>query len=308
MSTVLVTGASGFIGRHCVPILMAKNYEVHAVARRKPATAPTGVTWHETDLLVPGTPTKLIDQVRPESLLHLGWYAAPGKFWEARENTEWVRASLELISAFSAHNGKRVVAAGSCAEYETNCGECVEATTPLLPSTLYGTCKHGLGSILDSFSKQTGFSSAWGRVFFLYGPHEDPSRLVAYVVRSLLQGEPALCSAGNQVLDFLHVQDVASAFVALLESEVKGPINIASGRPVAVRDLLHKIGEQLGRPELIHLGAREASPGTSRIWANTEKLAKEVGWTPRYNLVSGLEQTIEWWRKYAPLAHEATDK
>src|SRR6202790_4494362 len=108
----------------------------------------------------------------------------------------------------------------------------MENSTPLLPTTLYGTSKHALERMLHSSSQQMGFSSAWGRIFFLYGPHEEPSRLVAYVVQSLLRAEPALCSDGNQVLDFVHVEDVASAFVALLESKVEGPVNIASGRAV----------------------------------------------------------------------------
>jgi nucleoside-diphosphate-sugar epimerase len=304
MSKVLITGATGFIGRHCLPILMAKGYDVHAINRRKPATTLPGAIWHEVDLLVPGAPSELIHRVRPDFLLHLGWYAVPGKFWEARENLEWVRASLELFSAFSANNGQRAVAAGSCAEYETNCGECVEGITPLLPATLYGTCKHAFGSTLASFSRQTGFSSAWGRIFFLYGPYEQPSRLVAYVVQSLLRAEPALCSEGNQVLDFMHVEDAASAFVALLESRVQGSVNIASGRPVAVRDLLQEIGTQLGRGELIRLGALGSSSGASRIWASTEKLTREVGWKPHYNFASGIQQTIEWWRNSAAFRAE----
>src|SRR6266480_2829742 len=308
MSAVLVTGASGFIGRHCLPILVAKGYDVHAVSRRKPATTLPGVFWHEVDLLTPGAPTEVIYRVRPDFLLHLGWYAVSVKFWEARENMEWVRASLELLSAFAANNGKRALAAGGCDEYEINSGECVEGKTPLLPATLYGTCKHAFGSILASFSRQTGFSSAWGRIFFLYGPHEQPSRLVAYVVQSLLRAETALCSDGNQVLDFLHVEDAASAFVALLESRVQGSVNIASGHPLAVRDLLQEIGAQLGRPELIRLGARESSSEASRIWASTEKVTNEVGWKPHYNLVSGIQHTIEWWRNSAGLQNKANQQ
>jgi nucleoside-diphosphate-sugar epimerase len=301
MSSVLVTGASGFIGRQCLPILVAKGHDVHALSRRQPATPLPGVSWHDLDLLRPGAPSEAIRQAQPDFLLHLAWYAVPGKFWEARENIDWVRASLELLSAFAANKGKRVIAAGSCAEYESNAGECLEEKTPLLPATLYGTCKHAFGRILDSFSRRTDLSSAWGRIFFLYGPYEHPSRLIAYVVQSLLRGEPALCSDGKQVLDFLHVEDAASAFVALLENEIQGPVNIASGRPVAVRDVLQELGTQLGRPELIRLGERESSSEVSRIWANVDRLTKEVGWKAHYDLASGIHQTIEWWRNSAGL-------
>jgi nucleoside-diphosphate-sugar epimerase len=297
MRKILVTGASGFIGRHCVPLLASKGYEVHALSRRRPPeTALPNVSWHELDLLRPGSAAELIGQVRPDFVLHLAWHAVPGEFWEARENLDWVRASLELLCAFADSGGRRIVAAGSCAEYGCSTGECVENASPLLPTTLYGTCKHALERILHSSSPQTDLSSAWGRVFFLYGPQEHPSRLVAYVVRSLLRGEPALCSEGRQILDFMHVEDAAAAFVALLESEVQGPVNIGSGRPIAVRDVLQEIGQQLGRLELIRFGARAGSSEPDRFWANTQRLAKEVGWVPHYDLTSGIGQTIEWWR------------
>ena len=296
MKRVLVTGANGFIGRQCLPLLLAKGYEVHAVSRYEVAPRLEGIVWHESDLLSPGSPDRLVTKIKPEYLLHLAWYAVPGKFWESPENTEWVRASIELYRAFTEVGGKRLVAAGSCAEYVSNAGECDEEKTPLLPSTLYGSSKHALESELRSNCKANQLSHAWGRVFHLYGPHEDPARLVAYAVRSLLRGEPALCSDGLQVLDLLHVADVASAFVALLGSDLTGPVNIGSGHPVAVREVLHEIGHQIGRPELIRLGAKPSAPNTTRLWANTRRLTSELGWAPHYDLAGGIKQTIEWWR------------
>jgi nucleoside-diphosphate-sugar epimerase len=305
MKRVLITGASGFIGRHCLPLLVAKGYEVHALSRRRlPAMALPGVFWHEFDLLGPGCAAKLFSEVRPECLLHLAWHAVPGKFWEARENIEWVRASLEVLCAFADNGGERMVAAGSCAEYDSSAGECKEATTPLLPATLYGVSKHALEMILHASSRQTSLSSAWGRIFFLYGPYEHPSRLVAYVVQSLLGGKPALCSEGRQVMDFMHVEDVASAFVALLESAVQGPVNIGSGNPVAVRDVLREIGQQLGRLELIRFGARSSKLEPYRFWANTQRLTNEVNWTPHYDLTRGIKQTIAWWRSSMRISRE----
>jgi len=302
MSPILVTGASGWIGRHCVRLLASKGHSVHAVSRRLPAElAPSGVSWHQVDLLSPGRVAELVRHVRPDRVLHLAWYAEPGKFWEAQENLHWVRASLELLSAFAENGGRRIVSAGSCAEYECNAGECVENVTPLVPNTLYGTSKHALERILDAFGPRASLSNAWGRVFFLYGPNEHPSRLVAYVVQSLLSGEPALCSEGAQILDFLHVEDAASAFVALLESDVQGPVNLGSGKPVVVRDLLQEIGRQTGRPELIRLGARNSNSAIERLWANTQRLEKEVGSLPRLTLADGIKQTIEWWRRRLPV-------
>ena len=298
MTTVLVTGASGLIGRHCLPLLLARGYEVHALCRRGSSRVDLlDVAWHELDLLRPGCAAELIRSIRPDSLLHLAWCAVPGKFWDAQENVEWVRASLELVSAFSQHRGARIVTAGSCAEYGLAAGECIEGATPLVPTSLYGRSKQALETSVRASAEQSGMSFAWGRIFFLYGPHEHPERPVAYVVRALLKGEPAACSEGTQVVDFLHVEDVASALVALLESGVRGPVNIGSGKPVSLRTVFETIGAQIGRSELVRFGARETSSQPYRVWANTQRLADEVGWTPRYDLDSGIRQTIEWWRR-----------
>lgn len=297
MRSVLVTGANGFIGRHCLPLLAVKNYEIHAVGRNRSVSGLSDISWHQADLLQPGCSTRLVQEVRPDWLLHLAWCAVPGKFWETLENIRWLRTSLELLSAFAESGGKRMVVAGSCAEYGPDTGECLENKTPLTPSTLYGTCKRALSDILSSPTFQATLSSACGRIFFLYGPSEAPSRVVAYVIKSLLKCQPALCSEGRDVLDFLHVDDVASAFVALLESDVRGPVNIASGIPIALSKVLQEIGKQIGRPELIHLGARANNSHNFRIWANTKRLTSEVGWTPRYDLSRGIAQTIEWWQK-----------
>jgi nucleoside-diphosphate-sugar epimerase len=295
MKKVLVTGASGFIGRHCVPLLAAAGYEVHGLSRRKPDSAELNkITWHEADLLARGSASKVTSQIKPDCLLHLAWYTSPGKFWEAPENKDWVQASRELLAAFAEHEGRRAVIAGTCAEYDWTTGECRENSTPLRPASLYGSSKKELHSILESLN---GPSFAWAHIFYVYGPGEDPSRLVAYVTRSLLQDQPAICSDPQHVRDFLHVEDVASALVPLLSSSVQGAINIGSGEQVAIGDLLNKIGYYLGRPHLLQFDGSRSAGGPPAFWANTDRLKNEVGWAPMYDLNQGLEQTIEWWRR-----------
>ena len=161
---------------------------------------------------------------------------------------------------------------------------------------MYGTCKHALQEVLGAYSRQYRLSSAWGRVFFPYGPHEYSSRLVPSVICALLEGRPALCTSGEQVRDFIHVSDVASAFVALLSSTIEGAVNIGSGQGVAVKDVAMRIGGQLGRPDLVHLGARPVKEEPPIIIADVRRLEQEVGWRPTIGFEGGLAWTIDWWR------------
>ena len=142
MKRLLITGAGGFLGRHCLSALSKEDYEVHATSRTPKAACLTKrASWHECDLLSRGASARLLVRLRPTHLLHLAWYAVPGSFWEAPENYEWVRASKELTEAFAANGGERVVGAGTCAEYGLHSGECLESATPLNPASLYAQSK-----------------------------------------------------------------------------------------------------------------------------------------------------------------------
>src|SRR5262249_11285022 len=163
----------------------------HAVSSRPRPQDGFAVYWHQADLLNPQDIATLLLSIRPTHLLHLAWYAEPGKYWTSEKNLEWICASLNLLIEVVRHGGQRVVMAGPCAEYDWPSGHCAEAVAPLTPTTLYGSSKHALQVLLAAVARQAGLSSAWGRIFFLFGPYEHPSRLVASVARSLLQGEPA---------------------------------------------------------------------------------------------------------------------
>jgi nucleoside-diphosphate-sugar epimerase len=296
LKRVLVTGANGFIGRCALPLLQVAGYEVHAVSSQA-RTAQPNIVWHQVDLLANDAANALVASVQPSHLLHLAWYSKPNAYWRAPENFLWVQASLGLLQAFAAHGGTRIIMAGSCAEYDWRYGWCSEQVTPLAPSSPYGHCKHALQSLVAAYSQQAGLSWAWGRIFFLYGPHEHPARLVASVINALLRGQPALCSSGEQMRDFLHVADVAAAFVALLDSDVQDAVNIASGRPVAVKEIVQYIGAALQREDLLRMGARPAAVGEPPLLAaDVRRLIEEVKWRQRIELDAGLSATITWWR------------
>lgn len=296
MKQVLLTGAAGFIGRHCLTPLRERGYEVHAVSSRQVSSqASSGIRWHQADLLDTAQSRQLLADVRPSHLLHLAWVTKPGQYWTSPRNLDWVRATIALMQLFGEQGGQRVVMAGSCAEYDWKYGYCDERLTPCVPATFYGASKHAMRLLLEAWTASHGVSSAWGRLFFLYGPHEPESKLVSSVIRALLRNEPARCTAGEQVRDYLHVTDAAAAFVALLDAPVTGPVNIASGRPMTVKALAELIADKLGKRHLLEFGALPTRAGEPPvIYADTGRLRQEVGFHPNFDLDTGIAQTIDW--------------
>jgi nucleoside-diphosphate-sugar epimerase len=309
---VLVSGAGGFIGRWSVPALLRSGYEVHAVlsakANRDAPEQLRGAELHVADLLDESAAAQLMSRVAPTHLLHFAWIATPGLYWNSAENFRWLAASEHLLRCFRAHGGRRAVMAGSCAEYDWSRVEvCDDLLSPLAdeaaaghaPAGLspYAACKIALQSSLAEFGRCEHMSTAWGRIFFQFGPYEHPDRLVPSVISNLLQNREAPCTHGRQVRSFLHVADVGSAFAAVLASDLQGPVNVGSDERIALADLVDRIGRQIGRPELLRLGARPAAPGEPPILVpDVHRLHREAGWQPSFTLDAALSDTIEWWR------------
>lgn len=298
MSRVLVSGAGGFVGLPLLAQLAGTDLEIHALSTRGHAPAPPGVCWHHLDLSDRAAVSELIDELAPERLVHLAWCTEHGRFWSAPENVTWVELSLHLLRAFVRRGGQRAVMIGTCAEYDwsTACEPLVESRARLAPATLYGAAKDALRRVGSAYAEQEGVELAWGRLFFLYGPREAPARLVPSVIRSLMAGKPVSTRSTEHVRDFMHVEDVAGAVVALLRSPVIGAVNIASGVGVTVGHVVDQIAQLLGRQELV--GPRSQADGSGEpplLVADVARLHDEVGFQPRWELADGLAATVNWW-------------
>lgn len=296
MSRILLTGATGFVGRNVLTRLTGAGHELHAVTTKERLPAGGGVTWHRADLL---SSTEIVVDVVPEVLVHLAWYVETGRYWTAPENIRWVESSLALLRAFAGAGGRRAVVAGTSAEYDWHAigRRCHEQRTPLRPATLYGAAKHALHTAAAPYADQAGFELAWGRIFFVYGPGEPEGRLVPSVGRALLAGRPVPTTRGDQVRDFMHVEDAAAALAALADADTTGAVNIASGNPVRVRDVVGTLARLIGRPDLPQPGAlpeREGDPPC--LVADVSRLREEVGFAPQIALHEGLAGTLEWLR------------
>ncbi|GMQ76431.1 MAG: NAD-dependent epimerase/dehydratase family protein [Gammaproteobacteria bacterium] len=298
MTRVLLTGAGGFLGRHVSEALIARGFEVHAVSRRD--RTANRLTWHALDLLDSASLERLVAALRPTHLLHLAWYTEPSEYWQSRQNLSWLNASVGLLESFARHGGERAVLAGTCAEYDWTYGYCVEDTTPCKAGSLYAASKLALHDVAGAFARTADLGVAWARIFFPFGPYERPGRLVPSVMRALLAGERAACSDGEQIRDFVYVRDAASALVALLDHEFCGDVNIASGRPVVLKDVVNLIADKLNARDRVDFGRRPRQGcEPPLLLADVSRLKNVIGWTPSYDMETAVDETIAWWRERA---------
>jgi nucleoside-diphosphate-sugar epimerase len=305
MRRVLVTGGTGFIGQHTITPLIERGYEVHVVTSHFLPFSTKEVIYHRVDLLDCGKHQYFMEHVRPTHLLHAAWYTQHGKFWEAVENVYWLKATLSLADAFYAAGGERILALGTCAEYDWTDGFCIENRTAEAPLSLYGKVKKTTYECLSALSKAQSKSFIWARIFFPYGSGESQKRLIPHVITNLLKGDEVHCTHGNQIRDFLYVPDIGEAVVATLDADLTGLVNIGSGIPLTIREIVSQIALMLGKENLVCFGAMSApvySP--EKILADITRLKAQVNWSAKFSLDEGLSKTIDWWRGFMNLTSE----
>ena len=288
---VLVTGAAGFIGAHVVRELISRGDHPYALVRPGSASHRLDdlggrVSIIEADLADPARVTAALGDVQPDAVIHLAWYAEPGRYRAAlAENLASLQVSAGLLLAAAEHGCPRVVLGGTCLE---------NADSPPQPQ-IYEAAKAALHRLSDGFASST-LSVACGHVFYLYGPGEDERRAIPSVIRALLSGKEIATTDGQRPRDYLYVSDVAAAFCTLAGSTRPGGVDICSGSLVTLADVFRTIADRIGRPDLLRLGALGPTGDDGYARSGDAGTLRGLGWGPTRDLRAGIDETIAWWR------------
>lgn len=291
MKRVLLTGASGLIGRNTLKPLLDAGFEVCAVSRQS-APISADVRWLKADLLDFGGLEALFKAARANYWLHLAWDTGTGRGMGANTHFSWLSASLEMLRHFQAHGGERVVMAGTFAEYAPAAAPVREEDSPIEPQTVYAKCKDALNRLAALFCAENGISLGWGRAFTVYGANDgQPTRLTPSLVDALANGRDMTIRSGRVVRDNIYAEDAGAAFVKFLDGDVRGAVNISTGRGTRIEDYCRILAGLLGREALLHF---EDAPGGQALFmvGDNRRLVEEVGFTPNGDLRGNFQKML----------------
>jgi nucleoside-diphosphate-sugar epimerase len=290
----VVTGSRGFIGRSVCRLFAERDLEVIGIVR--PGTVPeheVGILFHEADL---SDPANLLPRDRSNEdfiLIHLAW-SMRGRYAFGSQARD-VALLAGLLEYWAPRSLRGLVAAGSVEEYAKRGGYLREHDPPIGEFSPYGWGKRAARDLARTWWKETGIFVSWIRPFTVYGPGQTGDMLIPYAVRRALSGQSAEFTDGTQRRDFVHVEDVAAAFhsAATLQPPGFHVVNIGTGEPVAVRDVLGRLARSFGAEDRFRIGAltrRSAEPDLQA--AETTVAASLLDWRARVPLEEGLETLI----------------
>jgi UDP-glucose 4-epimerase len=289
-SNVLVTGASGFIGRALVRRLVADGHTTVCTARGAPDDGVEGATWVPGDLSDRSFAQRVVTEARPAVVFHLAGHVTGSRSIEVVRTTlgNNLVASVGILEAVTEAGCDRIVLIGSG-------DEPAAGDTPCSP---YAATKWAVGGYARMFLSLYGTPVTTARPFMVYGPDQpDTSKLVPYTITSLLRGEAPSLSSGQRLCDWVYIDDVVDALVVLADApDVIGRVvDVGTGRLHTVRHVVETISTLVGADvEPVFGGLPDRQDETQAV-ADVAETVRVCGWRPTTDLYEGLERTVAWY-------------
>lgn len=291
MKKVLLTGATGLIGKYAIEPLIKAGFEIFAVSSKVINDKSENLHWIKANLLDSKDIIKIFNQYKPEYLLHFAWDTTPGNYLESNLNKAWMNSSLKMLEQFKLNAGKRAVFAGTCFEYEFK-DEPLKENGALNPETKYAKCKAKLNKLATKFCQESEISFGWGRIFYVFGEGEHEKRLVPVLINNLKQDKDVSVFSGELVKDYMFAGDIAEAFVKFLDTNVLGCVNICTGNPIKLKEIASIIAQKLGKEHLVKIDNKPSKEPAVILGDNT-RLTTEVGFIPRYSFENAIDKIIK---------------
>ena len=294
---VLITGATGFIGRHIVNTLLNSNRLALLVRDANSASQfksriSSLITGNLNNL---GTAKKSIQEFMPEACIHLAWQSIPD--YSPATSKLNLQQSIEFIDFISNETEcKKIIISGSCSEYGRTQGECIE-TDQVYTTSYFSWSKQALYKYASLVCEKLSINLVWFRIFYAYGPGQRTSTLIPSLVKAFRDGNQPKISSPLNSNDFIYVDDIANAFKLALEKDAdSGIYNLGSGKSNSIIEICDLVEQKVCGTKIFseHLRRKDLSQNPVNFWSNISKIRKSIGWYPHYSLTEGIERYIQY--------------
>ena len=312
MKRVIVTGATGFVGANLARRLLRDGHEVHLLLRAgyqpwRIAEIRGDVHLHEAQLHDIESVTRVIDQIRPDQVFHLAVYGAFSSQTDVQRMVQTnIHGTVNLVQACLKTGFEAFVNTGSSSEYGFKDHPPAE-TEVLEPNSPYAVTKVAGTLFCRQTARQQHVHLPTLRLYSIYGPYEDPTRLISTLIVRGLEGELPPLVGPETARDFVHVDDVVQAYLLAAthpNQEVGAIYNVGASVQTTLREAVTIAREVLKISVEPNWGTMPARSWDTGVWvSDNRKIGKELGWTPRYNFLDGFTATVEWFRAHPDLLH-----
>ena len=316
MKRVILTGASGFVGANLARRLLRDGHELHLLLRRnhhlwRIAAIQNDVQLHETDLSDEESLVRIVESICPEWVFHLAAYGAYSTQTDLRRMV-WtnILGTMNLVQACLKTGFEAFVNTGSSSEYGFKDHAPAEDES-LEPNSPYAVTKASATLFCRHTARSSQVHLPTLRLYSIYGPYEEPSRLIpTLVVRGLNGKLPPLVNP-ETARDFVYVDDVVEAYLlaATQPFEECGAVyNVGSGIQTTLREVVEVARRVMNIEDEPEWGSMPARQWDTQVWvSDNSKIRNELGWQPRFTLEQGLRETIDWLKENPAFLNRRTE-
>jgi len=296
---VFLTGATGFIGRYVLKHLEKEDYNILLLTRASKENFSSIISSKKVDIVsgnlsdINKWKDKLI-QFKPEVTIHLAWEGIPD--YGIETSIKNLKYGLNLFEELASLGCKKIICTGSCWEYGQNQEE-ISEDLPVKSSNAFTAAKNALHLFGREIAKENNMQFIWTRLFYVYGPGQRENSLIPYIIKCAKEGKELKIKTPSARNDFIYVEDVAKAIVAILENCNQSTVyNIGSGYSTSIQDIInivyselnfqHKSKDDLSKTENIY---------SDNFWADISKIKKEIGWEPKILIKEGIQKIISFY-------------
>ena len=249
---LILTGGSGFIGGNILKKINRECVKVYILGRDTPENMNIEDVFYKVDLSNFSNVEEALSEIKATHLIHLAWAVKEKNFAESFSNIEWIINSINLLNCFIKNSGKHFIGAGTCFEYDLTIKKQLSEISQCRPKTLYGKSKYELSKIAEKICLENEVRFVWARIFYPYGIGEEPRKLFSSVIESLKKNEFFECKNPKDILDYIHVSDIADDFIEFaFDNNIVGYKNICTGEEILVGEAVKYIAGKMSKDEYV---------------------------------------------------------